>query len=103
MPPETRVDATITTYRMKYEMKITLKFSVDKNASIPVVYKTQCQLLYCGLCRSNGLVFIRDMFSTFPNYNPNDEDGCASFTTVGALSWVGEGCSVEKNEQPLSL
>ncbi len=62
VPPETRVDATITTYRMKYEMKITLKFSVDKNASIPVVYKTQCQLLCCGLCRSNGLVFIRDNY-----------------------------------------
>ncbi len=48
-------------------------------------------------------LFVIIMFSTFPNYNPNDEDGCASFTTVGALSWVGEGCSVEKNEQPLSL
>ncbi len=101
VPPGTCVKATITTYRMRYEMNYTMKLSVDRNAFLQVVYKTPCQHLCFGVFRSSGYVNIRDMFSTLPNYNPEDEDDTASFTQDGALSWVGEGCSVEKTEEPL--
>ena len=101
VPPRTRVTATITTYRMKYEIKYTMKLSVDRNAFLQMVYKTPCQHLCFGVFRSSGYVNIRDMFSTLPNYNPEDEDETASFTQDGILSWVGEGCSVEKIEEPL--
>ncbi len=104
VPPETHVKATITTYQMKYEMKYTMKLSVERNAYLQMVYKTTCQRLCCfGVCRSRGYVNIRDMFSTLPNYNEEDEDDTASFTQDGTLSWVGEGCSVEKIEEPLLL
>ncbi len=101
VPPRTHVKATITTYRMKYEMNYTVKLSVDRNAFLQMVYKTTCQHLCFGVWRSSGYVNIRDMFSTLPNYNPEDEDDTASFTQDGTLSWVGEGCSVEKCEEPL--
>ena len=101
VPPGTHVNATITTYQMKYEMKYTVKLSVDRNAFLHMVYKTPCQHLCFGVCRSSGYVNIRDMFSTLPNYNPEDEDDTASFTQDGVLSWVGEGCRVEKFEEPL--
>ncbi len=103
VPPGTCVKARITTYRMKYEMKYTVKLSADRNAFLQVVYKTPCQYLCFGRCKSSGYVNIRDMFSTLPNYNPEDENDTASFTQDGVLSWVGEGCSVEKNEEPLQL
>ena len=103
VPPGTRVEATITTYRMKYEMNYTVKLSVDRFAFIPVAYKTTCQHLCFGMCKSNGFVNVRDMISSLQGYNPEDEDDTASFTQDGTLSWVGEGCSVEKIEEPLLL
>lgn len=101
--PGTRVEATITTYRMKYEMEYTLKFRVKRNSTIPVLYRTSCQQMCFGMCRSNGVVNVRDILSTLPDYNPEDEDDTASFTQKGTLSWVGEGCSVDKVEEPLTL
>ncbi len=102
VPPGTRVKATITTYRMKYEIKYTIKLSVGRNEYLRMAYRNTCQRhLCCGVFRSSGWVNIRDMFSTLPNYNPDDEDETASFTQDGVLSWVGEGCSVEKFEEPL--
>lgn len=103
VPPGTHVEATITTYSMKYEMDYVLKLKAKRNASLPVLYRTNCQQLCFGMCRSNGVVFVRDMISTLPDFNGEDEDETASFTQNGTLSWIGEGCSVEKVEEPLSL
>ena len=95
------VKAKITTYRMKYEMEYTLKFSVRRDATIPLWYRTNCQRRCFGLCRSYGRVYIRDMISTLPDFNGEDEDDTASFTQTGKLSWIGEGCQVDKEEIPL--
>lgn len=101
VPPGTHVEATITTYSMKYEMDYTLKFNVKRSAFIPVLYQTNCQQMCFGMCRSNGVVYVRDIISTLPDYNGEDEDETASFTQKGTLSWIGEGCSVDKAEEPL--
>jgi hypothetical protein len=103
IPPGTRVEAEISSYRMKYEMKYVLKFSAKRDSFIPLLYKTGCQQMCFGMCRNNGVVYLRDMLSTLPNYNPEDEDDTVSFTQDGTLSWVGEGCTVEKKELPLEL
>ncbi len=103
VPPGTHVEAIITTYSMKYESKYTVKFSIDKNATIPVIYRTSCQNLFGSICRNSGFIYVRDMISTLPDYNPEDEDDTASYTQVGAVSWVGEGCKVDKKERPLPL
>ncbi len=103
IPPGTRVEAKITTFSMKYESSYTVKLSIDKDATIPVIYRTSCQNLFGSICRNSGVVYVRDMISILPDYNPEDEDETASYTQVGAVSWVGEGCSVDKVERPLPL
>ena len=101
VPAKTRVKAKITTHAVKYEMHCKLKFSIDRNATLPLWYQTCCQLGCFGLCRSKGRVNVRDMISTLPDYNEGDEFGKASFTQAGNLSWIGEGCTVEKVEEAL--
>ena len=98
IPPGKSANVKITTYSMKYEMNYTLKLSVKKTASIPVRYRTGWQHLCCGLCNSSGFVNIHNMLTTLPNYNGDDEDNTASFTQDGTLSWIGEGCKVDKME-----
>ena len=99
IPPGKSANVKITTYSMKYEMNYTLKFSVKKTASIPVRYRTGWQQMFCGLCNSSGFVNIHDMITSLPNYNGDDEDNTASFTQDGTLSWIGEGCKVDKMEE----
>lgn len=111
VPPGKHVKAIITTYSMKYEMIHKLKFSVKKNASIPVLYTNNIQQMCIGkwclgplftpCCRSGGFVLVKDMISCLDDYNGEDEDGTVSFTQTGTLSWVGDGCSVNKEEEPL--
>ena len=101
VPPGMCVKAKITTYRMKYNMDYTLKFSINRDATIPVCYRNTCQHFLFDICRSNGRVNVRDMISTLPDFIGEDEDNMASYTQPGTLSWVGEGCSVDKKEEPL--
>ena len=96
------VKAKITTYRMKYDSDYTLKFSINRDATIPLCYRTTCQYFLFNMCRSYGKVSVRDMISTLPGFNGEDEDDTASYTQPGTLTWVGEGCSVDKKEMPLS-
>ncbi len=101
VPAGKYVKAMITTYSMKYEMNYTLRFSIGRNIFIPLWYRTRCQQFCCGLCNYSGTLFVRDMISGLPDYNGEDEEGKASFTQVGTLSWIGEGCSVDKVEELL--
>ena len=97
VPPATRVTAKIVSYSNKYEMLYTLKFRVSRNAVVPLQYKTRC----CFCTRSKqGVVFVSDMISSLPNYTREDH-GTASFVQTGTLSWIGEGCSVDKLEEPI--
>ena len=101
VPPGKRVKAKITTYSMKYEVNYTLKLSVRKHTSIPVSFKTRCEQFLPDVCRSTGYVLVKDMISSLPDYVQEDEDGMASFTQGGTLSWIGEGCTVDKTEEDL--
>ena len=101
VPPGTRVTAKIVSYSIKYEMFYTLKFSVKRSATVPLVYMSNCQRLCFRACRSSGVVYASDMISTLPNYNGEDADGTASFVQTGTLFWIGEGCSVDKLEESL--
>ena len=101
VPPGKRVKAKITTYSIKYEVDYTLKLSIKKDAFIPVMFRTKCQQFCLDMCRNNGSVLVRDMISTLPNYVQEDENGMSSFTQMGTLSWIGEGCTVDKKEEDL--
>ena len=96
--PGTKVKATITTYSVKYEQQYAVKFAIDSSVNIPVTYKTRCQQTCFG--RSTGLVNVKQLLKSLPNFCI--EDGKATFTQTGTLSWVGEGCSVDKLEEPLT-
>ena len=97
VPPATRVTAKIVSYSNKYEMLYTLKFRVSRNVVVPLLYKTRC--CFCT-CSKQGVVFVSDMISSLPNYTREDY-GTASFVQTGTLSWIGEGCSVDKLEEPI--
>ena len=103
VPARTHVKAIITTYSMKYEMNYNLRFSIKRNSFVPLSYKTRCQQCFCGIfaCSTYGTVLVRDMISGLLDYKEDDEEDTASFIQGGTLSWVGEGCSVEKEEEPL--
>ena len=96
--PGTKVKATITTYSVKYEQQYVVKFAIDSSVNIPVTYKTRCQQTCFG--RSTGLVNVKQLLNSLPNFCI--EDGKATFTQTGTLSWIGEGCSVDKSEEPLT-
>ena len=97
--PGTRVKAQITSYRMKYEQRYTLKFSIPSSFNIPVTYRTRCQRMCFGICRNSGFVNITQMLQMLPNYCV--EEDMATFTQNGILSWIGDGSSVDKSEEPL--
>ena len=97
--PGTRVKAQITSYSVRYEQRYTLKLSIPSSLSLPVTYKTRCQQMCFGICRNTGLVNITHMLMTLPNYCVEEDK--ATFTQDGILSWIGEGSSVDKSEEPL--
>lgn len=97
VPPGTRVKARITSYKVKYEQQYTIKVGINSNFNIPVTYKTRCQQCCCG--SNSGTVNITQMLNTLPYYSL--EGGKATLTLVGTLSWITDGCSVEKFEESL--
>lgn len=103
VPAGKRAKAKITTYSMKYESQYTLKFSTSRDTTIPLWYKTKCQQMCLRICKrsSYGEVQVREMMSTLPNYNAEDENDTVSYMQTGILSWFGEGCTVEKVEESL--
>lgn len=99
VPPGKHVRVKITSYAIKYEVDYTLKFSVCRDATIPLLYRTNCQHACFQICRSSGFVLVRDMISTLEDYNDEEASGMASFTQTGTLSWIGEGSTVDKEEE----
>ena len=97
VPPGTRVKAKITTYTVKYEQQYVLKFSIDSSLNVPLTYKTRCQQSCFG--KSTGSINITQILNTLPEYCI--ENGKATFTQTGTLSWIGEGCTVDKSEESL--
>ena len=95
--PGTRVKAKITTYTVKYEQRYVLKFAIDSNLNVPLTYKTRCQQSCFG--KSYGTVNITHILNSLPDYCI--EDGKATFTQTGTLSWIGEACTVDKTEESL--
>ena len=100
IPPGKRVTVKVISYRVKYMMNYTLKFTVNTFSSVPLKYQSGCQQGCLGNCHSKGSVLPRDMISTLPNYCTEDEH--PSFTQSGTLFWFGEASSVEKVEEPLN-
>ena len=108
IPPRVKVTAVIKTYVTKHKQDYTLEFRIRKNRCITVNYLTKCQqrLRYCCCfccCRSHiGHIFAADLLQTLPNFRQDDDrKGYCYFTLDGVLTWIGEGCSVEKSEQPV--
>ena len=104
IPPKTKITAKITTSTRKYSQDYTLEFSTPRSRRIRVSYLTRTQQQFnlgCGQCcqPSEGYIYAADIMRTLPNFK--DADGFCSFTQVGTLTWIGEGCTVEKSEQPL--
>ena len=97
--PGTRVKVRITSYGIKYEQRYTLKLSIPSSINIPVTYRTRCQQMCFGICRNFGYVNITQILQTLPNYCV--EEDMATFTLDGILSWIGDGSSVDKSEEPL--
>ena len=108
IPPKTKITAKITTSTRKYSQNYTLEFSTPRSRCIRVSYLTRIQqqfnlnlgLGFCQLCQpSEGRIYAGDILQTLPNFK--DADGFCSFTQAGTLTWIGEGCTVEKSEQPI--
>ena len=103
IPPRTKVKAKIVTSTRKYQQNYTLQFSTPRSRFIRVSYltSTQQQLNLCCCCQPTvGYIYAADIMCTLPNFK--DSDGYCSFTQDGTLTWIGEACSVEKSEQPVS-
>ena len=103
VPPKTKVKAKIVTSTRKYQQNYTLKFSTPRSRCVRVTYLTraQQQLNFCPCCQPKvGYVYATDLMRNLPNFK--DSDGYCSFTQEGTLTWIGEACSVEKSEQPMS-
>ena len=102
VPPKTKVQAKIVTSTRKHQQHYTLEFSIPRSRCIRVTYMThaQQQLNICFCCQPNvGYIYAVDLMRGLPNFK--DSGGYCSFTQVGSLTWIGEGCSVEKSEQPV--
>lgn len=108
IPPKTKVKAKIVTSTRKYRQNYTLEFSAPRSRFVLVSYYTGAQQEFqdcyngcCGLCQPNvGYLYAADIMRTLPNFK--DSDGYCSFTQDGILTWIGEACSVEKSEQPVT-
>ncbi len=101
VPPKTKVKAKIVTSTKKYQQDYTLEFSTPRSRCVRVTYMTraQQQLNICPCCDPTiGYIYAADLMRNLPNFK--DSDGYCSFTQDGALTWIGEACSVEKSEQP---
>lgn len=97
VPPGTRIQARITSFKVKYEQQYTIKFGINSWISIPVKYKTRCQQICCGA--NNGTVGVTQILNTLPKYRL--EGSKATLSVVGTLSWISDGFSVDKSEQSL--
>lgn len=103
VPPRTKVMAKIVTSTRKYQQNYTLEFSTPRSRCVRVTYLTsaQRQLNLCFCCQpSVGYIYAADLMRNLPNFK--DSNGYCSFTQDGTLTWIGEACSVEKSEQPVS-
>ena len=95
VPPGKKIQVTLTTYAVLYQLRYKLEFKVPIYHSILVSYKKpHC----CGLVTRSSSTSIpyQRIICNLPNYR---EDGMhAYFTQEGFLSWIGEFCEVDKRE-----
>ena len=98
VPPGKKVYLTITTYRVKYEQTYHLEFSVPKASLINVTYAASC---CCGLVcyTKRSPVPYLQMVRPLPGFR--EDRHYAYFRQEGKLTWIGESCSVEKQEESL--
>ena len=98
VPPGKKVYLTITTYRVKYEQAYQLEFNVPRTGWINTPYATSC---CCGLVcytRRRPVSYLQ-MVRPLPGFREDLHH--AYFRQEGKLTWVGESCSIEKEEYPL--
>lgn len=96
VPPQSRVKARITSYSVNYEQGYTILFSIPASVVIPVTYKTGCLGFVCSKA---GYISVAQLCSTLPDYHFNN--GLVSFVQCGALSWIGEASSIDKDVETL--
>ena len=104
VPPKTKVKAKIVTSTRKYQQNYTLEFSTPRSRCVRVTYFTRAEQQLNNICSCYqpdvGYIYAADLMRNLPNFK--DSDGYCSFTQDGVLTWIGEACSVEKSEQPVS-
>ena len=103
IPPKTKVKAKIVTSTRKFQQNYTLEFNTPRSRCVRVTYLTRVeqQLNLCSCCQpSVGYIYAADLMCNLPNFK--DSNGYCSFTQDGVVTWIGEACSVEKSEQPVS-
>ena len=100
VPPRTKVTATITTYSVTHRMEYEVEFGYNKsNNFIPVRYQTSLQSCFGGCCSKSGFITAAELLNRLPGFR--QEDDRVFFKQEGAVSWVGEGAKVEKEETAL--
>lgn len=95
VPSGKKVEVTLTTTKVMYQLGYTLEFSVPKTWLVFVTFKKPC---CCGLRerrKSKYLPYWRSVRS-LPNYR--EDEKFAYFTQRGYLAWIGESCEVNKRE-----
>ena len=99
VPPRTKVNATITTYAVRHEQEYTVEFAFPVTTVI-IRYKVPLQRCFADFCSNRGFITASDILGGLPGYR--EEDGWVYFTQAGKLRWSGEGCKVDKTEEPLT-
>ena len=100
VPPRTKVSATVTTYTVGHEQEYTVEFAFRASSRVAIRYESPLQACWSGLCSSRGFVTANEILRGLPGYREDDDS--VYFTQGGKLSWSGEGCEVDKTEEPLT-
>lgn len=100
VPPRTKVTATITTYSVTHRLEYEVEFACKATNFIPVRYQTSLQSCFGGCCSKSGIITAAELLSSLPGFRQADDR--VFFKQEGAVSWVGEGAKVEKEETALS-
>ncbi len=100
--PKTKVKATITTWAITYESKTQVEVRVDREASIPVRFRSPFQQAAGGICTSLGYVTAEEIFRA-NGQEVHLETDTMWFLFDSAFSYLGEELEVLREQLPLPV
>ncbi len=98
--PKTKVKATITTWAITYESRTQVEVRVDRQASIPVRFRSSCQQVAGGICTSLGVITAEEIFRA-NGQEVHRENDTVWFLYDSAFSYLGEELEVVREQLPL--